>query len=154
MNFCRATADDFPQLAALRWDFRAEGGETPTVSQSEFCTACLAFLHQAAEAGTWTFWVAKDGADIVAHVFVCQIPLVPRPCRLADRMGYLTNFYTVPARRNQGVGKQLLETVCSWARTEDFELLLVSPSDESLSLYQRFGFVAADDFRQARLRDF
>lgn len=150
-----AVEPDLPQLAQLRWDFRAEDGtELPVVSREEFLDVCLAFLRQGLAGGYHTYWLAEVAGLIIAHVFVHRIDLVPRPCQLRDRFGYVTNNYTRPAYRNQGIGAELMRHVAEWARAEDFELLIVYPSEEAVTFYQRAGFRAENDVMELPLRPF
>lgn len=52
------------------------------------------------------------------------------------------------------IGTALLQRVQDWARRQDFELLLVAPSDTAESFYHRAGFHDATSFRQCRFRPF
>ena len=142
------------QLAQLRWEFREEGGEIPLVGEREFLESCSAFLRRGLKGGDWVYWIAKHEEQIVSQMFIHTIYPVPRPCRLQDRWGYLTNVYTRPLYRRQGIGSRLLiEAVC-WAREQGFELLIVSPGEEASSFYRRAGFRVETDFVQLRLQEF
>ncbi len=136
MNYRRATVEDLSQLAELRWDFRLEGGdEIPVVGKSEFIDSCTSFLKLRLENGSYVYWIAEDDVEIVAHIFVHKIDLVPRPCRIHDQFGYITNNYTKPGLRGRGIGSQLMTRVIEWARQEDLELLIVYPSETSIAYY-------------------
>ena len=52
----------------------------------------------------------------------------------------MTNTFTMREFRNQGVGAAFLDAVVEWGRYQDWELLIVWPSEESISLYRRAGF--------------
>ena len=150
-----ATTQDVPQLAQLRWDFRNETGEEkPVVSHDEFLRKCDDFLVRGLKSGFQTYWVAEHESEIVAQIFVHRIDLVPRPCKVQDQFGYITNNYTKPAYRNQGIGSQLMEHVIQWARGEDFELLIVYPSDKAVPFYERAGFKAENDVMELTLREY
>jgi ribosomal protein S18 acetylase RimI-like enzyme len=153
MRYRIATKQDLPQLAALRWDFRNEDGhEKPIVSREAFLKACVEFLRQGLESGHQVYWLAENEGEIIAHIFAHRIDLVPRPCKLKDQFGYITNNYTKPAYRNQGIGSKLMAYVRKWAADEDYELLIVHPSDEAVSFYERAGFVAENDVLELVLR--
>jgi GNAT superfamily N-acetyltransferase len=150
-----ATEQDLPQLAELRWDFRDEDGfEQPVISQSEFVTACITFLKRGLESGYHTYWVAERAGEIIAQIFVHRIDLVPRPCKVKDQFGYITNNYTKPAHRNQGIGSELIKRVQQWASAEDLELLIVYPSDEAVTFYERAGFRSDNDVMELKLREY
>jgi GNAT superfamily N-acetyltransferase len=155
MEFRLATPDDVPALAAMRWDFRAEGGEVPIESPTAFAARYAAFVRAGLAAGQWAYWVAEDTpGTLVAHMAIGVIRSVPRPGRQSDQWGYLTDCYTRPAYRGRGVGAALLARVQAWAVGQDLELLLVSPSEASRAFYARAGFVADAEFQLRRLRDY
>ena len=148
-----ATKKDLPQLAQLRWDFRNEDGyEKPVVSRDEFLEACIQFLSDGIDSGYQVYWLAENESEIIAHIFVHRIDLVPRPCKVKDQFGYITNNYTKPEYRNRGVGSRLMAHVSQWAKDEDYELLIVYPSDEAVRFYERSGFVAENDVMELKLR--
>src|SRR4051794_13659223 len=156
MNFRIATLADVDNLAAARWAFRTEDAtETPIESRAAFGRRYEAFVREALESQRLVYWLAEtsDG-ELVAHMAVCIVSAIPRPSRLRDRWGYLTDCYTRPAFRNRAIGQALLGHVAAWAESEDLELLLVWPSDQSASFYDRAGFVSDSESRVLRLRDY
>lgn len=153
MHYRIATSEDLTQLAQLRWEFRAEDGdEQPVVSYYHFIQACVPVLQRAMESGQATYWLAEMNGEIVAHIFVQRIDLVPRPCKLKDQFGYITNNYTKPAFRNQGIGSELLKRVIAWAKDEDYELLIVYPSEQAVPYYRRAGFTTETEVMELTLR--
>ena len=104
-----------------------------------------AFLDDALAGGRWQIWVAEVDERIVAHAFVALVDKVPRPVRENRRIAYLTNVYTRPAFRRQGIGTELIRRVQEAAREADVELMLVWPSDGSVELYEREGFTASNE---------
>jgi GNAT superfamily N-acetyltransferase len=139
-----ATADDIPVLAEMRAAFHFEddpAGEAP----AGFETAFGEVVRRGIESGRWTIWVAEANGSIVSHAFVGLIDKIPRPHPQARTLGYLTNVYTRPEQRNRGIGSALLAQVEDWARANDVELLVVWPSEESVSFYERAGFATGRD---------
>lgn len=151
-TFRKAAPADALVLARMRWDFRAEGGETPIESFDAFERRFLAHFITGVADGTWTRWIAEVDGVIVATMSVHKISPVPRPSRLDDQWGYVTDCYTVPRHRNRGIGAALLGHVVAWAREQDFEELIVSPAERARPFYERAGFGPDDDFLLLRLR--
>ncbi|MBS1797430.1 MAG: GNAT family N-acetyltransferase [Acidobacteria bacterium] len=151
---CRlADERDFAELARMRRDFREEdGAERAVVDESEFLEICVDFLRSNAE--SCAYWVAAEAGEIVAHLFVQRVALVPRPCRPRDAFGYVTNVYTKPAFRGRGVGTELLKRAVDWARAEDFELLLVYPGERAIDFYRRAGFEPENEALKLVLREY
>jgi GNAT superfamily N-acetyltransferase len=139
----RATNADVEQLVELRRDFTfeavepREGGVRP-----EYVAECRLFLENAIERGNWQIWVAEVDGEIVAHVFVALIDKVPRPVRENRKIAYLTNVYTRPIHRGQGIGAQLLQRAQEAANDAGVELMMVWPSEASVPFYVRHGFGA------------
>lgn len=155
MNYRIATHEDLTQLSELRWDFRAEDGdEIPVVGRNEFIKACVSFLKQGLENGYHVYWLAEENMEIVAHIFVHKIDMVPRPCKIHDQFGYITNNYTKPEYRSRDIGSELMRKVLEWAKTEDLELLIVYPSERAVSFYERAGFSLENEVMELRLREF
>lgn len=155
MQYRMATDEDLAQLAELRWDFRSEDGtEQPVVDREEFVEGCTEFLRRGLESGYHTYWIAEHAGEIVSQIFVHRIDLVPRPCKAQDQFGYITNNYTKPTYRNQGIGSELMSRVKRWARDEDLELLIVYPSEEAVTFYERAGFCAENDVMELKLREY
>ena len=88
-----AQEQDGPELARPRWDFRSEGGdEEPAVAEHEFAAAYEAFFRRGLLDQSRGHWIAEHGGRIVAHVVVQKVDMVPRPCKLHDQWGYVTDM--------------------------------------------------------------
>ena len=153
-NVRRATEAEAAALAALRWDFRAEDSEEPAVSFGEFEAAYTTFFLEGIRSDRRAHFVAEIEGEIVGHVVVQRVPMVPRPKRLDDDWGYITDNYIKPDHRNTGLGRRLLEEAIAWSRREDLELLIVWPSEQAVGHYARAGFAAENDVMQLSLRDY
>jgi GNAT superfamily N-acetyltransferase len=149
-----ANETDAAVLAALRWEFRAEDGELPKVPYGEFVDAYTEFFCEGLRQQRRAHFLAEVGGEIVGHVVVQRVPMVPRPKKVHDEWGYVTDNYTKPAFRNKGIGTALLREAIAWSRQQDLELLIVWPSEEAVRHYARAGFVADNDIMELSLRDY
>jgi GNAT superfamily N-acetyltransferase len=150
-----ATEADVDDLALMRWDFRLE--EAPGATRHDratFLEACAAFLRQGLAEQRWTYWVAQQDSQIISHIYIQRVPKVPKPNRLDDALGYVTNVYTRPAYRGQGIGTQLMTHVLAWAREQDLESLIVWPSETSVRFYARAGFQGSSDMLEYEVRPY
>lgn len=155
LNFRIAEKSDFEQLANLRWAFRMENGdERAAMSQKEFVKKCVEFFEAKADGDYHIYWIAEEEGEILSHIFVHKIDMIPRPCKIEDRFGYITNNYTKPEFRGKGIGTRLLEKVIEWAKAEDLELLIVYPSEKSQSFYERKGFKTENEVMELTLREY
>jgi GNAT superfamily N-acetyltransferase len=150
-----ATQEDAPALAQLRWDARAEdGSEVPAVDRVSFLAECSEFFRRGMAGGSQAYWIAELQGSIVAHVAVHRIDLIPRPVKIVDQFGVITENYTQPALRNQGIGSLLLKHVIDWAANQDYELLIVYPSERAVPFYERHGFQHSGEVMELRLRPY
>lgn len=141
-----ATMKDIEQLVKMRWDFSLEYDKTISPdSHEDFKHACTQFLHEAIEGPAWKVWVAELQRRVVSHMFVQTIHKVPRPNEKFHAYGYLTNVYTLPHYRRQGIGTALYAAVDRWAKEAELEFLIVWPSDNSVEFYKRIGFSASEE---------
>ncbi|HEX2034799.1 MAG TPA: GNAT family N-acetyltransferase [Chloroflexota bacterium] len=148
----QASGADAARLARLRWDDSTEGGREIGQPFSQFCEDFAAFLVGALASGHWVVWLAEAEGEIVAHVYVRLIEMIPRPGRLGARWGYAAAAYTVPERRNRGIGSQLLRRVIAWAEEERLETLVLWPSERSVPFYERAGFRRSLDVLELQLQ--
>jgi len=135
-----ATVADVPALAELRRAFTFEDPPDGAVGRNDFDESFARLVSDGIEAGRWVVWVAEAGGEIVSHAFVRVIDKIPRPIADFPALGYLTNVYTRPEFRGQGIGGRVLDAVTAWARDSDIELLVVWPSEASVAHYERHGF--------------
>ena len=150
-----ATVSDVAELASMRWDFRLEEApQTPVYDRDLFLNACGVFLKQGIAEQRWTYWIARTDTQIVSHIFVQRIAKVPKPNRLEEALGYVTNVYTRPAYRNHGIGTKLMIHVLDWAREQDLEGLFVWPSEASISYYERAGFKKSSEMMEYEIRPY
>jgi GNAT superfamily N-acetyltransferase len=154
MNFRIACEIDTIALAELRWDFCLEDSQSsPLFSREEFIVLCSEVLRGNLDQQNWVYWVAELDGKIISHIFVQLIDMIPKPTRLRDRYGYVTNTYTQPIYRKQGIGTKLMHHVKQWAKTEDLELLIVWPSQVSVAFYERVGFSRNNGVLECSIRD-
>jgi GNAT superfamily N-acetyltransferase len=138
MIYRLATVRDLTDLAEMRWEFRMENGAVHAVfGRDEFVKACAEFFRQALAERRWVFWIAEDQGRIVSHIFVQRVRKVPKPERLHDEYGYVTNVYTVPAFRRKGICTKLMKKVIAWAAEKGSDTLIAWPSEKSVGFYKK-----------------
>lgn len=142
MIYREATRDDIPRLAQMRWDFRMELAHeaiTPD-ARAPFMEVMLEFLDEIFDSDRWGIWVAEDDGVIISNVYIQRIRKVPRPIRLNVEMGYLTNMFTYPDYRDQGIGAELMRRALEWARSLQLETVILWPAEGREAFYERGGF--------------
>lgn len=140
-----AVLDDVDELVQMRWDFSEEEASS-SVSFEEFHRICSEFLVKALESGDWYIWIAEVENKIVSHMYLQLIHKVPRPGKSPDPyFGYVTNVYTRPAFRSQGIGTEIHTAMEKWSKENKVEFLILWPSSNSIQFYSRNGFSLCEE---------
>ncbi|SER57823.1 GNAT family N-acetyltransferase [Salipaludibacillus aurantiacus] len=139
-----AEPKDIKQLVKMRWDFTLETSHNRSVikeaSYCQFENECEDFLIKALESRQWAIWVAESEGQIISHIYIELVEKVPRPGRITRPFAFMTNVYTLPDYRGEGVGSQLLSCVNDWAKQNRYEFIIVWPSEESIPYYKKNGY--------------
>ncbi|WP_100010245.1 GNAT family N-acetyltransferase [Lentibacillus sediminis] len=142
MNIRLAEEKDIDQLIRMRWDFTIEHDESKgKESYSDFEKECQQFLEEALASDQWFVWIAEENGRIASHIYIELIQKVPRPGRITHPFAYMTNVYTVPEYRKTGIGSNVLSSINKWVKENNFEFVIVWPSDESINYYKKNGYV-------------
>jgi GNAT superfamily N-acetyltransferase len=146
-----ATSGDWNALAEMRYRFRAELG-TPTEPKSRFVRRCTSWIRKRFDfdSSPWRCWVVDDGKQLLGHVCVQLFEKMPNPVNEPELHAYVTNFYVVPEKRDQGVGKKLLAKALSWCRGQCADAVILWASPGSRSLYRRCGLTEPADIFELR----
>jgi GNAT superfamily N-acetyltransferase len=151
-----ATPDDAAMLAKLRFDLRASLHELRE-DEAAFVERCASWMRERLRPerverdDRWRCWIAERDGAMVGSVWVQLIEKIPNPIAALESYVYLTNFYVRPEHRGHGIGSHLLEAAVSWSRSNNAELVLLWPTERSKTLYERHGFLPADDFMELML---
>lgn len=140
MNIRLAEPRDIDQLVCMRWDFTYEHVPAIEASYKDFHEECKAFLEETLIGGKWFIWVAEIEGRIASHNYIELIDKVPRPGRITHPFAYMTNVYTIPEYRSQGIGSKLLGRIEEWGREKSLEFIMVWPSDDAIPFYSRKGY--------------
>jgi GNAT superfamily N-acetyltransferase len=154
MDYRLATEKDLTQLVEMRWDFRTEYiVPEGAMSKADFMAGCLDIFRRGLAEGRWVVWVAEEDGCIVSHAFVQRIEKLPSLKALQRQYGYVSNVYTRPAYRGQGIGAELMKRVEEWAQQQDFEFLLLWPSQRAIPFYERNGFSRSTQVMEYHLQE-
>lgn len=112
--------------------------EVLEIERASFVTpwSRLAFLSELLENERAIYLVAREGGRVVGYVGMW---------RILDE-GHITNLAVHPEVRQQGIGRQLLETLCNLALARGLRRLTLEvrvSNHVAQRLYQSFGFLTA-----------
>ena len=141
-----ASEADAPALAALRYEFRASL-LAPAETRADFVARCAAWMAgKLRDPGSgWHCWVARRDSALVGHLWLRLIDKIPNPVAEKEWHAYVTNVYVLPELRGQGVGGRLVACAREWCVSHAVDSIILWPTAESRSLYERHGFRVGDD---------
>lgn len=148
----QAIPGDIPQLAENRWLFRSQL-EQPAeqITHEVFIEAMTGFLQRIMPSEYWAIWVAAESEKVIANVYLEVISKLPSVHNLHPSYGYVTNMFTLPEFRCQGIGARLLDEVKAWAADQKLDYLILWPSKASINFYQLHGFTYFNDAMEIKL---
>ena len=149
-----ASAADALVLAKLRYEFRASLRKV-VENEATFIERCAPWMQDRLRNDTfWKCWIAEWEATAVGDVWAQLIEKIPNPMDEPEYMVYLTNFYVREEHRGKGIGSRLLSAVLDWSRSNNVQVVLLWPSEQSKPFYLRHGFSVADDLMQMTIKGF
>jgi GNAT superfamily N-acetyltransferase len=99
----------------------------------------------AGEGDRRTTWLATLGDSPVGMTSLWEYRRMPKPGRAGSCWGYISNMFVREGFRNHGIGSALLAALIAAADDRRYARLVLSPSEESASLYSEAGFIVPDD---------
>jgi GNAT superfamily N-acetyltransferase len=147
-----ATADDAPRLAQLRWDFRSVASGVPEEAEQEFVERCRTWMRpRLAPDSSWFAWIAEEHGTALGQIWVQIFEKIPNPANEPEQHAYISNLYVTPSARG-GLGTRLLDACLAWLENRGIDRVLLWPSSQSRSLYERRGFRPDQDLFERRER--
>lgn len=135
------------EAQVLRWVRLAALADRPDAFGSTF--ACeVAFSD-----GVWAERAAEGATGGRAAIFFAWLDDSPVGIVAgfrSDDVVDLVSMWTGPTARRQGIGRQLVDAVLTWAEAHDaaqVELWVMRGNDDAQRLYQSMGFVVTDSGR-------
>jgi len=132
----RAEHADLAAIARLRREWTQE--QDGDIADPDFDEHLAAWF--ARESSRRIMWLAEEGGRPVGMMNLAIYERMPRPGRALSRWGYLGNVFVLAAHRNRGIGSTLVSAVLNYADENGFARVVLSPTERSISLYERAGF--------------
>ena len=147
MIYRLATLNDINRLAELIWEHKNEDSPLDPIGKPEYVQICSEHMkHRLFD--DYYCWVADDDGLIVSHIHIIITRKLPKPGNLNSCYGRLSQVRTLPEYRNQGIGSELMNSVKKWCREQHIQELVVWPSEQSVSFYERAGFKAENEIME------
>ena len=143
MTFRKAGERDVPYLVRYRKRQLLDEGEPPV---ADIDRELSDYFMSSISDGSLIVWLAADGEKIAATSGVCFYQLPPTYNNPSGRVAYVTNMYTLPEYRRQGIASRLLKLVVDEAIRLEYKIVRLHTSADGKSIYGKMGFVDTGGF--------
>ncbi|MGE3267554.1 MAG: GNAT family N-acetyltransferase [Chloroflexota bacterium] len=144
----QATVADAPILARQRRLMFDEINPLPTDEGDRIEAAVLAYIQRAMPAGTFYSWIVECDGRAVAGGGLQLRTLMPRPDYiLGEPEGLIVSMWTDPEHRRKGLGRQVVEAILAWGRSNGVTRFTLHASKDGRPLYELFGFRPTPEMR-------
>jgi GNAT superfamily N-acetyltransferase len=145
-----ATVSDAKALARLRFEFRSAIGNA-SEDEGAFIARCQVWMaERLAGDRNWWAWLAVDERGPLGTVWLNRIEKLPNPVDEPESHAYITSLFVQERARGVGIGTQLLAAAIDASVNLDCDAVILWPTPESRSLYERHGFAVREDLMERR----
>jgi GNAT superfamily N-acetyltransferase len=148
MNYRLSIKEDIPLLIELRKRQLIDEGQNPDVNMDQ---ELVKFFNNHFADNTLVEWVAEEDGKIVGTAAILFFEFPPAFTNPSGIKGYITNMFTVPEYRGQGLASELLKKVLDEARSRSVKNILLAASDMGKPVYKKVGFEEAGDWMKMNI---
>ncbi len=149
MNYRKANINDIQYLVLYRKQQLIDEGLPPNANMN-IDKELSDYFYSSISDGSLISWLAVDGDEIVATSGICFYQLPPTYSNPTGRVSYVTNMYTLPKYRKQGIASHLLRLIVDEAIKLEYKIVRLHASVDGKSIYSKMGFSDTDGFMAMR----
>jgi len=139
--FRRATPEDIPELVKFKLLLLDELNEDDDKSNLEKLKLELKkFFTEYIGSDDFVSWLVEYEGEIVATSGLILWRVPPRYDCLHGKYGYISNMYTVPKARRNGISTELIKKLIEEAKILGIDILNLHATKDGIQMYRRFGF--------------
>lgn len=98
------------------------------------------FFFEYLKTNDFIAWIAEYHGRIVSTSGLVLWRIAPRYDCLHGRYGYISNMYTLPEFRNNGISTELIKKLMEEAKAMNIDILNLHATKDGINMYRRFGF--------------
>lgn len=140
IEFRKATTEDIDTLAKVRIDFLCEANKLTEEEKEVLLAANRQYFTETMADGSFTAWIALDGADIAGTSGITFYKVPPNASCPTGKTSYISNMFTYPRFRKQGIASRLFSLIVDEAKINGYKKVLLNATDMGKPLYARYGF--------------
>ena len=136
-----ATIDDLELLTQTRVEFFADIHKDMTdVQKAEIYDYNKKYFEETLKDDTFTAYLAFNEDTLIATSGVNFYRTPPNPGNKTGKTAYISNMYTKPEYRKQGIATHLFTVTIEEARKRGCERVILHATDGGRSVYEKYGF--------------
>lgn len=139
MLFRKANTTDIPQLINFRKILLCHEDNSMDETFRDYFDSSLADK-------SLVVWVAEDAGVVVSTVCFCLCRFAPRFENPSGWVAYMTNVFTIPDYRRQGIVSKLVSEAIDDLKTQGIRKILLHSSDMAKPMYESLGFVEGKNY--------
>jgi GNAT superfamily N-acetyltransferase len=90
--------------------------------------------------GSFVSWIAIENGEIVATSGVSFYTLPPNKNSPNGKVAYISNMFTYPKYRKQGIASKLFDLTVNEAKENKCVKILLNATDMGRPIYEKYGF--------------
>ena len=140
IKYRKAGAGDVEVLSRLRVDMLSADNGLSEALQSALYQQTKEYLLSGLKGQTFSSYIAEADGVVVAMGGICYFDLPPTEFCLTGKTAYVSNIYTLPAYRKNGIAGKIVKLLMEEAEGSGVERVLLKPTAQGKPLYQEYGF--------------
>ncbi|MBO6046171.1 MAG: GNAT family N-acetyltransferase [Erysipelotrichaceae bacterium] len=148
MYIRKATREDIPEIIRIRKLQLIDEGLSPDI---EIDADCHRYFHDMFNQERIIELFVEDDDRVIATAAIILYDFPPSFSNQTGRKGYVTNMYTDPDYRRQGIATKLLEMLDEEAKERGIERLWLGASKWGRSVYEKSGYIATNEWLDKKL---
>jgi len=142
IEFRLATIEDVDALAIMRVRFLCERHDMPPEERELLRLNNAGYFAESLRDGSFLAWLAVEDGAIVATSGLTVYRLPPNGTNPSGITGYVSNMYTLPERRRQGLANRLFSMTMEAARARGCGKIVLYATRMGKPIYEKYGFEA------------
>ena len=146
IEYRKATISEIDTLVRIRIDFLRDADKIKNDEVIEILHKNNRDYFAVSMAdGSFISWVAVENGEIIATSGVTFYTLPPSPSNPAGKTAYISNMFTYPPYRKQGIASKLFDLSVQEAKANGITKILLDATAMGRHLYEKYGFLASEN---------
>ena len=144
----KASADDMPELLAIRREMLAAVNDVP---ESGISDGIMRLSEEYFRSGDQLTVLAYRGTELAGCATICWLSVMPTYSHPTGKRAHIMNVYTRPAFRREGAARRMLDVLLNEARERGATSVTLDATESGRLLYEKLGFRRSEEHMELEL---